>query len=329
MFEITRDNVAKFVLEKWDGYASELSGTWKDMAGTKAELAKLDKFYLTRFSDGVLDPPVRCTWQYMIGGLSRCFGSKQGITRRLYLHMMRNALIWPFQSVRPRIEFNVLTEAGITLPPDRKNFQDLFYSFNGKIFNANIRRYAAQLAVIKANVPVLQESRFSACEIGGGYGGFAELFCLNQDKLDNYYIIDLFETLALSMTYLARQSTGRRLFFVEKKDDLKNFRAKDCIVFIPSSLAEEVLQARDIRLFINSVSLIEMPWNEIEKYFRIIQARGNIYFYNFNSTSRLENGRMQFYEQMPYDSNWSTVFDRVLNIHGVVSDMRETIRFRK
>lgn|GEM_PF-3750235 len=330
MFEIKRDNVAGFIAKNWDAYSleSEKSDTWRKVAGKKDELALLDKFWLSRFGDGVLDPPIKCSLAYLAGALPRCFRSEHPITRRLYLSALKNMLVWPLQSLSPKAEFDTLIEAGIVMPQDRKSFPELFYSFDGKIFNANIRRYAAQFMVISSNARF--DSPFSACEIGGGYGGFAELFCMNQKNLDNYYIIDLFETLAISMTYLAKQNPGgRRLFFVEKKGDLKGFQEKDCIVFIPASLAEEVLEARDVRLFVNSSSIMEMAKPVIERYFRIIQSYGGVYFYNYNSITRMENGELMAYDDLPYDSGWMPVFDRTINIPGMVSNIRETIRYRK
>jgi hypothetical protein len=156
---------------------------------------------------------------------------------------------------------------------------------------------------------------------------FPELFYLNNEGLDNYYIIDLFEVLTVAMIYLSKRM-DRKMCVVESISDLKDVKLENTIVFIPSSLASSVLDCKDIKLFVNSSSLMEMPQAEIDRYFGIINQFHGAYFYNYNATNRMEDGRCIEYDELPYGDGWTTIFDRKITIYGLVKDMRETIRRR-
>jgi hypothetical protein len=76
------------------------------------------------------------------------------------------------------------------------------------------------------------------CEKGAGYGGMAELLVVNhQEHISNYVIVDLFETMSISMTYLTNSVSGYNFHYIEEADSMNDiaFSQKN-IIFIANNI---------------------------------------------------------------------------------------------
>jgi hypothetical protein len=329
MFYLTPENVDQFIEANWEKFVCDehKSGTWTGFSVDKDEITKLHShIYGTSCSRGVLEPPIKFSLRNLVVGF--CTSEPHSsdtlsfTAPRLYLNMIRNRILNPN---RMKNEYAVVVEMGFNLPQSNGlDYDDIHYKFERGLFNSNIRRYASQINSIN-RLPLGAD--FSVCEIGAGYGGFAELFCLNEPGLNNYYIVDIFEVLAVAMIYLTKRM-DKKMCVAESISDLKDAKLEDCIVFIPSSLASSILDCKDIGLVINSSSLMEMPKAEVDRYFGILNQMKGVWFYNYNAISRKEDGRLVEYDKLPYDAKWNTYYDRIITIDGLVSNMRETIRCR-
>ena len=57
-------------------------------------------------------------------------------------------------------------------------------------------------------------------EVGGGYGGFCEIMFNNFD-FDNYFLVDLAETLSVASFYLSH-SLESEIFLLQEVEDIKH-----------------------------------------------------------------------------------------------------------
>ncbi len=295
--------IKDFAKSSWDSYThnNSKSATWANNSGKFTDIDGLDFFHHTSFANGILEPPVK-------GNL--CIPT---IGRSFFRASLKNFITQGGLKTKSLAEFQVFSGIGIKFPEYSENYADLYYNFEGSCYNANLRVFAMQLANIR---PYIGRGEV-VCEIGGGYGGFAELFTVNS-KPSAYIIIDLFETLCASMAYL--KSRGMTVFFAESASDMEE-PPKNAVTFLASQ-DKNFAKNTNIGLFVNSSSMMEMPSFEVHAYFDIIQAHGKTKFYNSNCVAREEKGGICSYSNFPYDDKWKTVFS------FDTGNNRETLKIR-
>ena len=295
--------IQKFAKENWPSYSvsGAKSATWEKNAGKFSDICGLGRFHHTSFASGLLEPPVKPN------GCLPTFGPS---FRRASL---KNLLVGGNLPGRAIAEFRLLCEMGIEFPKISKPYSDFYYDFGGFAYNSNLRRYAMHVSALRHYF-----KRGTVCEIGAGYGGFAELFHLNCE-ISSYIVIDLFETMCVSMSYLWQ--AGKRIIFVESGDDVDSL-PKGAVLFIPSP-DKGLAGCAGIDLFVNQSSMTEMPEKEIDAYFSIIQQHDDTMFYNFNCKERVEGGKTMRHSDFPYDSKWVLLYGASDGSHIETLKMRQ------
>lgn len=214
-------------------------------------------------------------------------------------------------------EYLMLAEVGIFFPDFLPLDREFFFQFDGKKFNSNIRKYALSFQFIREHAD--WNAIKHICEIGGGYGGMIELIDANT-TVERFYIIALFQTLCVSMTYLSKRlmPKGFEIVFLENGNELRNIPKKAC-VFIPISTYQQIKtsmhEVAPIDLFINSNSFVEMDFEVIEDYFRFMETYKNCLFYSFNALDRREGGHVNSLKRFPYDNRWKLLGKRMSEVY--------------
>lgn len=208
-------------------------------------------------------------------------------------------------------EFKLFQDVGIKFPPYNDN--RIYWDFDGCKYNANYRKYASFYILLSKyinwnNVNII-------CDIGGGYGGLAELFSYNlQNK--NYIMIDLVETLMVAMKYLVKNITSHQIYYVQSLDELKKVcKEKNVIMLIDTNhlnkWREEIRNILNIDLFINADSFIEMTKEQVGSYFDFIQ-KFDCYLFHHNRVNRQTSKDLNETAKFPYDKNWVTLYENKL-----------------
>ena len=147
------------------------------------------------------------------------------------------------------------------------------------------------------------------CEIGGGFGQFAELI-LKNNKV-KFISIDLPFSNLLTSYYLKKNFPKKKFFLFEnyqkkkivtKKDLIKN----DILILPPNCNFEKGLE---INFFINMRSMMEMSKFVINSYFDFIQthASKDCYFFNLNRFHKKIGNEIISLENYNYDKNWNVL----------------------
>jgi len=147
------------------------------------------------------------------------------------------------------------------------------------------------------------------CEIGGGFGSFAELFIRNYNL--KFLSIDLPEANLMTSYYL-KESFPDKIFYLY--DDYKknnylsyeDFLASDIIILPPNLDIDPKIK---IDFFINTRSMMEMNFIIIKSYFDFIQKYINRdgFFLNINRYEKISaDGNIRISEY-PYDGSWSVI----------------------
>ena len=151
------------------------------------------------------------------------------------------------------------------------------------------------------------------CEIGGGFGSFAELFIKNYDA--KIFLIDLPEANLMSTYYLKELHPNKNFylfsdyeknkFYLSKSDFDKN----DIIILPPNCNIDSQIK---IDLFINTRSMMEMNFEAIKSYFELIQKylKEGGYFLNINRYEKTSVGHPIRIAEYPYDNNWKVVISQ-------------------
>lgn len=151
------------------------------------------------------------------------------------------------------------------------------------------------------------------CEIGGGFGSFAELILSRHDI--KYISIDLPEANLLSSYFLNESFKNKKFFLYD--DYLKNgkiltselIKSYDIFILPPSVILDEDVK---IPLFINTRSMMEMDFSVVSKYFDLIHSYidKNGYFLNVNRYEKRTVGHPIRIAEYPYDANWKVLISK-------------------
>jgi len=144
------------------------------------------------------------------------------------------------------------------------------------------------------------------CEIGGGYGALARL--IQSQKKVTYIMIDLPETNLISTYYLKKNFPNKKFFLYDdykEKLSTKVIRKYDFIILNPWCELGDI----NVDLFINITSMMEMNFESVKKYFKIIQKNitKNGFFYNVNRYYHDIVGHPVIFSKYPYDKKWNVV----------------------
>ena len=182
-----------------------------------------------------------------------------------------------------------------------------FINFNGKILDFGQLFFVYWLYLLKKKVKKIN----FICEIGSGYGGFAEKIIKNYPKA-KYLIIDLPEANFLSSYFLSKHFPSKKILLAYEKNReviyKSDFDKYDIIIIPPWFKVEGV----KFDLFINTRSMMEMDKDVIFKYFEFIQ--NNIsekgYFFNVNRYFKNTVKKPLKLIDYPYDNNWNTLISQ-------------------
>ena len=149
------------------------------------------------------------------------------------------------------------------------------------------------------------------CEIGGGYGGFAEKIITNYPGA-KYLIIDLPEANFLSGYFLSHNFPNKKILLAYERNREKiyksDFKKYDIIIIPPWFRVEKI----KFDLFINTRSMMEMDKEIIFNYFKFIQNNISKKGFFFNANRYFKNTVTNPIKLIdyPYDNNWKTLISR-------------------
>ncbi|HEY4514261.1 MAG TPA: putative sugar O-methyltransferase [Candidatus Paceibacterota bacterium] len=300
--EVTAANIKELIRKNFEAQLSEQKGTWAPGMQRKSDLDDLLHFYRNSFARGIVEfseaerkaTPMR-PYPFTQGG----FYPRWFLTEYLYSRLTAKR-----REKMYRRDFDILHAAGIKFPPFNPEHSDLYYNFDGSAFNFEMRKFGIDIALMKQCV---RKDIKNICEIGAGYGGMCEMLAVNQ-PFDRYLIIDLFETLCVSMTYLRNSPTLKefRFFYIESTNDLKDIPPRS-IAFVSYKTFHQISEALKkfpLELFINISSFVEMGPTIVGEYFDFIQSYQDIYLFSANNMMRSEQGDNFSAYDFPYDNNW-------------------------
>jgi len=165
------------------------------------------------------------------------------------------------------------------------------------------------------------------CEIGGGYGGFAEKILNNFDI--KFISIDLPQTNILSTYYLSKNFPNKKIFTLENnhkeinQDILNNYD----ILILPPTINFVNFK---VDLFINTRSMMEMNKSIIAYYFKFIEdnINKNGYFFNSNRYVKKSLGEAVYFKDYPYDKKWQIISSKKTfaqeHIHQLITKRHTT-----
>ena len=144
------------------------------------------------------------------------------------------------------------------------------------------------------------------CEIGAGYGCFAEKFLRNTKS--KYIIIDLPEANFLSSYFLYKNLPNKKILLSNKINNSissKEIKKYDIIIMNPW---HKILNIK-VDLFINARSMMEMDYFVIKKYFDLIHKnlKTNGYFLNINRYVKSTIGYPVEFSKYPYNKRWKVI----------------------
>lgn len=145
------------------------------------------------------------------------------------------------------------------------------------------------------------------CEIGGGYGCFAEKLIKKFNC--KYIMIDLPEANILSSFYLSKHFPNKKIFIYNENItqlNKKDFNKYDIFVIPPWVKLDKI----KIDLFINTRSFMEMNFDIVKSYFNLIQANMKLYGFFFNNNRYYKDtvGHPIKFCDYPYDKKWNVAY---------------------
>jgi putative sugar O-methyltransferase len=190
-----------------------------------------------------------------------------------------------------------------------KNIGNLknFKTYERRILDFSQLFFIYWLYILKKNIKKIN----FICEIGSGYGGFAEKIIKNYPS-SKYMLIDLPEANFLSSYFLSEIFPNKKILLAyELKREIiykTDFDKYDVIIIPPWFKVEGI----KFDLFINTRSMMEMDKEVIFKYFEFIQ--NNIsekgYFFNVNRYFKNTVKKPLKLIDYPYDNNWNTLISQ-------------------
>ena len=267
-----------------------VSETWDRYKPRDRDRESFDHFYDTRSSIGLVErPKVKANFE----------------GHEFYIRFNPKYYLESFTYKKKAFEeYKEFKRQGVKFPKFEEKHKNFYFNFEGDSYNANLRKYARHILLLKNNIRIGKIVNF--CEIGSGYGGLTEMLILNTG-IKNYYLIDIPETLGIAKVWLS------------KYDNVK---------FISTEEFEQVCDASfpSIDLFFNSNSFGEMTKAQIKEYFDWIQTFNNCYLFSSNRLERREGNELIRALDYPYDKEWITTFEQ--QIGDIKNPLHERLSMR-
>jgi len=308
--EFDKKNIDVLIEEKFLNFSSnreKLSETWK------ININKTTKGHLKFHQDlgGLIEPAYKLEMKFKKGNFINYLKHPLRFIRSVIKSIYNNHLNKIIEETDARFinELQVKT-------PDFKNSSNGFYkNINGKCYNNNIRKYSQHYLFLKNYIDFSSISIY--CEIGAGFGGMIELLTLNTN-IKKYIIIDLNETLIVSMKYLAESiNDDFKFIYVESEKDLTKAQNGKVIYFISTlfynKLKSQILKNFKIDLFFNSHSFSEMKKEIFEDYISFIEKNNDCYLCSINQLNRNKDLSSLSAEDFIFDKKWKLIKKFVLN----------------
>lgn len=199
-------------------------------------------------------------------------------------------------------------------------------------WNHNHLKYAQIAQDLK---PFLLGQNKIITEIGSGFGGLIpELELLRPNLRSTYVLVDLYSSLLVAEAYLEAelQVPILRCFpseYPETNLDMmiaEHHKSSTVVILAPPESFLQSSFAPDIT--VNSESFMEMTSEAVGQYFRRMETSPNLLFYNRNRAVRIEGNERRFFEDFPYDKNWSPLEAFQCRYSVAISDEGEPIIVR-
>ena len=154
---------------------------------------------------------------------------------------------------------------------------------------------------------------FAIAELGGGYGRLAYVSRRALPRA-TYTLVDIPPALNVAQEYLSRVSPGERIFqfrpfrrYAEVREEFEQASLR----FLAAHQIE-LLPDKQFDLFVNTSSLHEMTWAQIENYLRQIDrlCRGRFYTKQWRKSQAKVNGFVIHEHDYPIPPSWRTVYHR-------------------
>ena len=149
------------------------------------------------------------------------------------------------------------------------------------------------------------------CDIGSGYGALAAkiLKLYNSKKI---VLIDLPESNLLSSFYLKKLFPKKKFFYSYqlKNNQFQKKHLNNYDIFILNPW--DIFPFKNVDLFINTRSMMEMDYQMIKKYFKLIHSKisNKGYFLNINRYYKDTTGYPIEYHKFPYDKKWKIIYSK-------------------
>ena len=180
------------------------------------------------------------------------------------------------------------------------------HTIDGKILDINDLFHIYYLSILNNKILKNQKPEI-ICEIGGGYGCFAEKLLKNSKC--KYIMIDLPEANLLASYYLMKIFPNKKFLLVDdlQNNIIDNKKIEDFDIIILPPWCE--FKIKNIDLFINVRSLMEMNSFSINYYFDLIHKyiSKNGSFLNINRYEKDSFETKTKFTNYPYDLKWETV----------------------
>ena len=173
-----------------------------------------------------------------------------------------------------------------------------------KYFTANELVHIKHLLDFKNDVKLKKSS--IVCEIGAGYGSLiSKIIKIYNCKA---ILIDLPESNFLSHYYLKKIFPKKKIFVsskIKKKLNANDIKKNDILILCPWDNLPKI----KIDFFINSRSMMEMTYETINFYFKLIQKKikKKGYFLCINRYYKDTVGYPIEFENYPFDNNWKVI----------------------
>ena len=298
MIKVEKESLTRVlsVLKNFKSSVS-VSKTWQENKNDNFSINHLRDFYKNESGKGLIERNIKIfpyKLNHNIHGSLEFTYSTRGILSFLY-NTFKYCINYIYFPLLVLLHFN-------KLPRQERQIKGMYFYFFGKPFNGNIKKYIFQYKFL---FPYLDKDMKNFLEVGGGYGGMSELIFHNFD-VENYFIIDIPETLCLTSYYLSHV-TDLNVLLIENERDIDEIsNKKKNVILIPANIYENLdLENFKIDFFINSNSFAEIGEDFVKRYlkFFVKYSKKSSFFLSFNQTERSE---LHQNKQSIYSLDWAS-----------------------
>lgn len=201
--------------------------------------------------------------------------------------------------------------------------------YRGKRVSVDLLQSIEELYAIRDAVGFQQDDSVVFCELGAGYGRLAHVVMCAMPRA-KYVLVDLPESLLLAQYYLATlHPDAPAALYPESAACLATAQALApyrLIFALPHLLPRLPRQYVDV--FVNTYSFMEMPPEQIERYFRTIDELEVGYFYtkqHKQESSPFESVIMND-DRYPIRPHWTQVYHRTATFRDQVFEAAYQVR---